>query len=96
MGADLWGVIHGVSASLPLMLAGGDERRPREDCVDGSVSSSAPFMSVYDVTKNGVVARSESMYKEFKLSGRADRRLGGLSWTDQDRHHAVPRGIVRR
>ena len=31
--------------------------------------STAPFMSVYDVTKHGVVALSESMFKEFESTG---------------------------
>jgi short-subunit dehydrogenase len=31
--------------------------------------TTAPFMSVYDVTKHGVVALSESMYKEFEATG---------------------------
>src|SRR5262249_13531050 len=31
--------------------------------------STAPYMSVYDVTKHGVVALSESMYKEFVVTG---------------------------
>lgn len=31
--------------------------------------TTAPFMSVYDVTKHAVVALSESMYKEFATTG---------------------------
>jgi short-subunit dehydrogenase len=31
--------------------------------------TTAPFMSVYDVTKHGVVALSESMYKELRATG---------------------------
>ncbi|HEY7254664.1 MAG TPA: SDR family NAD(P)-dependent oxidoreductase, partial [Methylomirabilota bacterium] len=31
--------------------------------------TTAPFMSVYDVTKHGVVALSESMYKELAVTG---------------------------
>jgi short-subunit dehydrogenase len=31
--------------------------------------TTAPFMSIYDVTKHGVVALSESLYKELELSG---------------------------
>jgi len=31
--------------------------------------TTAPFMAVYDVAKHGVVALSESMYKEFLITG---------------------------
>jgi short-subunit dehydrogenase len=31
--------------------------------------TTAPFMSVYDVTKHGVVALSESLYKELQVTG---------------------------
>jgi NAD(P)-dependent dehydrogenase (short-subunit alcohol dehydrogenase family) len=68
MGVNLWGVIHGVSAFVPRMLAGGDEGHIVNTASMAGLTT-APFMSVYDVTKHGVVALSESMYKEFKLSG---------------------------
>ena len=68
MGVNLWGVIHGVSAFVPRMLAGGDEGHIVNTASMAGLTT-APFMSVYDVTKHGVVALSESMYKEFKASG---------------------------
>ena len=68
MGVNLWGVIHGVRAFVPRMLAGGDEGHIVNTASMAGLST-APFMSVYDVTKHGVVALSESMYKELTLSG---------------------------
>jgi len=65
---NLWGVIHGVRVFLPRMLAGGDEGHFVNTASMAGLTT-APFMSVYDVTKHGVVARSESMYKELTLSG---------------------------
>jgi NAD(P)-dependent dehydrogenase (short-subunit alcohol dehydrogenase family)/catechol 2,3-dioxygenase-like lactoylglutathione lyase family enzyme len=65
---NLWGVIHGVRAFLPRMLAGGDEGHIVNTASMAGLTT-APYMSVYDVTKHGVVALSESMYKEFQLSG---------------------------
>src|SRR5262250_458371 len=65
---NLWGVIHGVRAFVPRMLASGDEGHIVNTASMAGLTS-APFMSVYDVTKHGVVALSESMYKEFALSG---------------------------
>jgi NAD(P)-dependent dehydrogenase (short-subunit alcohol dehydrogenase family) len=61
---NLWGVIHGVRAFVPRMLAGGDEAHIVNTASMAGLTT-APFMSVYDVTKHGVVALSESMYKEF-------------------------------
>ncbi len=65
---NLWGVIHGVRAFVPRMLAGGDEGHIVNTASMAGLTTS-PFMSVYDVTKHGVVALSESMYKEFVLTG---------------------------
>jgi len=68
MGVNLWGVIHGVRAFVPRMLAGGDEGHIVNTASMAGLST-APFMSVYDVTKHGVVALSESMFKEFESTG---------------------------
>ena len=65
---NLWGVIHGVRAFLPRMLAGGDEGHIVNTASMAGLTT-APFMSVYDVTKHGVVALSESMYKELAVTG---------------------------
>ena len=65
---NLWGVIHGVRAFLPRMLAGGDEGHFVNTASMAGLTTSA-FMSVYDVTKHGVVALSESMYKELTATG---------------------------
>jgi NAD(P)-dependent dehydrogenase (short-subunit alcohol dehydrogenase family) len=65
---NLWGVIHGVRAFLPRMLGGGDEGHIVNTASMAGLTT-APFMSVYDVTKHGVVALSESMYKELRVTG---------------------------
>jgi NAD(P)-dependent dehydrogenase (short-subunit alcohol dehydrogenase family) len=65
---NLWGVIHGVRAFLPRMLGGGDEGHIVNTASMAGLTT-APFMSVYDVTKHGVVALSESMYKELQITG---------------------------
>jgi NAD(P)-dependent dehydrogenase (short-subunit alcohol dehydrogenase family) len=65
---NLWGVIHGIRAFLPRMLAGGDEGHFVNTASMAGLTT-APFMSVYDVTKHGVVALSESMYKELAVTG---------------------------
>jgi NAD(P)-dependent dehydrogenase (short-subunit alcohol dehydrogenase family) len=68
MGVNLWGVIHGVRAFVPRMLAGGEEGHIVNTASMAGLTT-APFMAVYDVTKHGVVALSESMYKEFEATG---------------------------
>jgi NAD(P)-dependent dehydrogenase (short-subunit alcohol dehydrogenase family) len=68
MGVNLWGVIHGVRAFLPRMLAGGDEGHIVNTASMAGLTT-APFMSVYDVIKHGVVALSESMFKELEATG---------------------------
>ena len=65
---NLWGVIHGVRTFLPRMLAGGDEGHIVNTASMAGLTT-AQFMSVYDVTKHGVVALSESMFKEFAVTG---------------------------
>jgi NAD(P)-dependent dehydrogenase (short-subunit alcohol dehydrogenase family) len=65
---NLWGVIHGVRAFLPRMLTGGDEGHFVNTASMAGLTT-AQFMSVYDVTKHGVVALSESMYKELTVTG---------------------------
>jgi NAD(P)-dependent dehydrogenase (short-subunit alcohol dehydrogenase family) len=68
LGVNLWGVIHGVHAFLPRMLAGGDEGHIVNTASMAGLTT-APFMSVYDVSKHGVVALSESLYKEAQATG---------------------------
>ena len=68
IGVNLWGVIHGVRTFVPIML----EQKTEGHIVNtasmaGLVSS--PFMSVYDVTKHGVVTLSESLQHELSMQG---------------------------
>src|SRR5262249_34103855 len=65
---NLWGVIHGVRAFVPRMIASGEEAHIVNTSSMAGLTT-APFMSVYDVTKHGVMALSESMYKEFQATG---------------------------
>ena len=65
---NLWGVIHGVRAFVPRMIAGGEEGHIVNTASMAGLTT-APFMSVYDVTKHGVVALSESLHKDFLATG---------------------------
>jgi NAD(P)-dependent dehydrogenase (short-subunit alcohol dehydrogenase family) len=67
LGVDLWGVIHGVKAFLPLL-----RKRPEAWIVNvGSVNSFLPFptSAPYNIAKFGVEALSETLMME--LSGTA-------------------------
>ena len=70
MGVNLWGVIHGVQAFMPRMIAQGTE---------GHVVNTASTMGllqgsgIYGVTKHAVVALSEALFQE--LAG-LDAKIG--------------------
>ncbi len=70
MGVNLWGVIHGIQAFMPRMVAQGTE---------GHVVNTASTMGllqgsgIYGVTKHAVVALSEALYQE--LAG-LDAKIG--------------------
>src|SRR5262249_39717325 len=68
LGVNLWGVIHGVRTFVPILLA---QNAPGHVVNTASIAGmlSGPGMSVYDVTKHGVVTLSESLYRELRLLG---------------------------
>jgi NAD(P)-dependent dehydrogenase (short-subunit alcohol dehydrogenase family) len=66
MGVNLWGVIHGVRTFLPIMLEQGDEGHIVNTA---SLAGLMPGRGIYGVTKQAVVALSESLYNELKLGG---------------------------
>ncbi|MBM4245704.1 MAG: SDR family NAD(P)-dependent oxidoreductase [Deltaproteobacteria bacterium] len=94
LGVNLWGVIHGVRAFVPRMLAGGDEGHVVNTASVAGLST-APGMGSYNVSKFGVVALSEVMHHEFTLLG-AKLRVSVLcpAWVntriaDADRNRPV-------
>ncbi len=67
MGVNLWGVIHGVRAFVPRLLAQGEGHVVNTASVAGLISP--PGMGAYNVTKHAVVALSESLYHDLRLRG---------------------------
>jgi NAD(P)-dependent dehydrogenase (short-subunit alcohol dehydrogenase family) len=67
MDVNLWGVIYGVHNWLPRMLEQGDEAHIVNTASMAGLTT-APYMSIYDVTKFGVVALSESLEKELRIA----------------------------
>jgi NADP-dependent 3-hydroxy acid dehydrogenase YdfG len=66
LGVNVWGVIHGVRAFVPAMLAHGEVGHiVNTASVAGLLS--APTMGVYNVSKHSVVALSETLYNDLKM-----------------------------
>jgi len=67
LGVNLWGVIHGLRAFLPGMLASGEAGHVVNTAsLAGHVS--APFMAPYSASKFAVVATSEALFHELKMT----------------------------
>ena len=68
LGVNLWGVIHGIHAFVPVMLKrGGEGHIVNTASIAGLLS--APWAATYDVAKHGVVTLSESLHHELALTG---------------------------
>jgi NAD(P)-dependent dehydrogenase (short-subunit alcohol dehydrogenase family) len=67
LGVNLWGVIHGVRAFVPRLLAQGEGHVVNTASVAGLISP--PGMGVYNVTKHAVVALSESLHHDLRVQG---------------------------
>lgn len=66
MGANLWGVIHGVRVFVPIMLEQGDEGHVVNTAsVAGLMAGGG---NIYGVTKHAVVSLSESLYLELQAA----------------------------
>jgi NAD(P)-dependent dehydrogenase (short-subunit alcohol dehydrogenase family) len=65
MGVNLWGVIYGVRTFLPIMLKQDEEGHIVNTA---SLAGLMPGAGIYGVTKQAVVALSESLYNELKLA----------------------------
>jgi NAD(P)-dependent dehydrogenase (short-subunit alcohol dehydrogenase family) len=68
LGVNLWGVIHGIRAFLPIMLEQGDEGHVVNTAsIAGLVSG--PTGAPYHVSKHGVVSLTETLYYDLALAG---------------------------
>jgi NAD(P)-dependent dehydrogenase (short-subunit alcohol dehydrogenase family) len=66
LGVNLWGVIYGVRAFLPLLVEQGEGHIVNTASVAGLFA--APYMGAYNVSKYGVVALSETLSNELSLT----------------------------
>src|SRR5881275_2634507 len=69
LGVNLWGVIHGVRAFVPRLLAQGEGHVVNTASVAGLISP--PGMGAYNVTKHAVVALSETLHHDLRERGSA-------------------------
>jgi NAD(P)-dependent dehydrogenase (short-subunit alcohol dehydrogenase family) len=67
LGVDLWGVIDGCRIFLPLLKAQDEAHIVNTASMSGFCYG--PFLAPYSVAKAGVVALTESLYREFQATG---------------------------
>jgi len=67
LGVNLWGVIHGVTTFVPLLMEQGEGHVVNTASIAGLVT--APFIGPYNATKQAVVAVSETLYKDLEAAG---------------------------
>ena len=65
---DLWGVIHGIHAFVPGMIAQGEGHVVNTASIAGLTST--PGLGSYNVAKHGVVTLSETLFHELRGEGR--------------------------
>jgi len=74
-GVNVAGVLNGLRAFVPLMLAQGE---PAHIVNTASVAGmlAAPLLGLYNASKHAVVGISETLYNDLKLAGDAGRSVG--------------------
>lgn len=66
IGVNLWGVVHGVRAFLPILAAQGEGHIVNTASIAGLLPGFGPS---YDASKHAVVALTEDLYRETQMSG---------------------------
>ncbi len=67
LSVNLWGVIHGLRAFVPRMLASGEEGHIVNTASMAGLITGGIGNAVYDASKHAVVALSESLYKDLVI-----------------------------
>jgi NAD(P)-dependent dehydrogenase (short-subunit alcohol dehydrogenase family) len=65
LGVNLWGVLHGIRAFLPVLLASGGGHFVNTASIAGLIPGISP---IYDAGKHAVVALSEDLYLQMRLA----------------------------
>jgi NAD(P)-dependent dehydrogenase (short-subunit alcohol dehydrogenase family) len=69
LGVNLWGVVHGINAFVPVLLEQGEGHVVNTASIAGL--SSTPGLGPYTATKHAVVAISETLFKDLRAAGAA-------------------------
>jgi NAD(P)-dependent dehydrogenase (short-subunit alcohol dehydrogenase family) len=67
LGVNLWGVIHGIRAFVPLLIEQGEGHVVNTASIAGMVAPA--FMGAYSASKHAVVAISETLARELRFVG---------------------------
>ncbi len=62
-GVNFWGIVHGVTAFMPILLAQGEEAHIVNT---SSATAIVPGSNIYSVTKHAVLAYSEAIYAQLQ------------------------------
>jgi len=65
LGVNLWGVIHGIRAFLPVLAVQGEGHIVNTASIAGLIPGTGP---IYDATKHAVVAISENLYRAMNVA----------------------------
>ena len=66
LGVNLWGVIHGIRAFLPILINQGEGHIVNTASIAGLIPG---FGTIYAASKHAVVALSDDLYKSMKIVG---------------------------
>jgi NAD(P)-dependent dehydrogenase (short-subunit alcohol dehydrogenase family) len=69
LGVNLWGVLHGIRAFVPIMLKQDSEGHVVNTASLAGLVGGGPWWSTYGVAKHGVVNLSESLHRELAAVG---------------------------
>ena len=64
LAVNLWGVIHGIRAFVPRMLAGGQEGHIVNTASMAGLITGGSGTGIYDASKHAVLSLSESLYRD--------------------------------
>ena len=88
LGVNLWGILHGIRAFVPRMLAAGTEGHV-VNTVSMAGLATTPFSGPYDVSKFAAMAATECLAHDLAIGRRADQGVGGVPGTGRHRDQPV-------
>jgi NAD(P)-dependent dehydrogenase (short-subunit alcohol dehydrogenase family) len=101
LGVNLWGVIHGVSAFVPAMIAQGEGHVVNTASIAGLIGT--PMLGPYCVTKHAVVALSECLHHDLALAAEGKVKVSvlcpgfvrtNIADSERNRPASLTRGVV--